>query len=456
MVVAVVHGGDMVYSQGFGVREAGKEDAVDTETVFQIASVSKSLSATVVARAISEGVVSWDTPVNTLLPDFSLEDSYVTANATIGDYFSHRTGLATGAGDDLEDVGYERDYILDHLKYQPLDAFRSSYHYSNFGIAVGAEATAAALGEKWEDAARELVYEPLGMTSTSSGYAEFVAQTNRATLHTLVDGEFQALYERNPDPQSPAGGVSSTVGDLSTWMTMILSGGEHAGATFVTSEALVAATTAQSISVPSTAADQRTSHYGFGFAVGTQASGRTSLSHSGGFVLGAGTNYQLVPSLDLGIVTLTNAGPIGIPEALNAQFLDLVQYGQITRDWLSDYRGAMAGFYQPTGDFVGETAPGTAGASVYLSDYVGSYRNDYFGDLVITEDSGTLTAHLGPEGNYRLELDQWDADTFAFAPTGENAPSGSLSSATFSRGGGAVNGVTLEFFDNQGLGEWRR
>ncbi|MEV8254201.1 serine hydrolase [Rhodoglobus sp. NPDC076762] len=456
MAIGVVHNGDMIFAEGFGLREVGTSDRVDADTVFQIASVSKSVSATVVARAITQDAVEWDTPVRTLLPDFSLTESYVTQNATIADYFSHRTGLATGAGDDLEDLGYERDYILDHLRYQPLDDFRSSYHYSNYGITVGAEATAAALGLRWDDAVRELVYEPLDMSSSSSSYAEFVAQPNRATLHTLVDGEFQPLFERNPDPQSPAGGASSTVEDLSQWMTMVLSGGEYAGQQFVTPESLTPAITAQSISARASVPDQRSGSYGFGFNVGSQANGRTTVSHSGGFVLGAGTNYQLIPSLDLGIVTLTNAGPIGTAEAVNAQFLDLVQYGEITREWIGDYRGALSGLSAPAGDLVDATAPGTAGASVYLSDYVGTYRNSYFGDLVVTEVDGALQAALGPRGGYLLELEPWDSDTFAFVPTGENAPPGSLSSATFERSGGAVAGVTLEFFDAQGLGTWRR
>ncbi|MGJ8722476.1 MAG: DUF3471 domain-containing protein, partial [Salinibacterium amurskyense] len=216
------------------------------------------------------------------------------------------------------------------------------------------------------------------------------------------------------------------------------------------------AITAQSISARASAPDQRSGSYGFGFNVGSQANGRTTVSHSGGFVLGAGTNYQLVPSLDLGIVTLTNAGPIGTAEAINAQFLDVVQYGEVTREWIADYRGALLGLSAPAGDLVDATAPGTAGASVYLSDYAGTYRNSYFGDLVVTEVDGALQAALGPRGGYLLDLEPWDSDTFSFVPTGENAPAGSLSSATFSRSGGAVTGVTLEFFNAQGLGEWRR
>lgn len=454
LAVAVVHDGEIVYSDGFGVKTAGTDDTVDAQTVFQIASVSKSLSATAVAKAITEGAVTWDTPVVEELPGFALSDAYVTRNATIGDYFSHRTGLATGAGDDLEDLGYDRDYIMEHLYLQPLSAFRSTYNYSNFGITVGAEAAAAALDKPWEDAIDELLFEPIGMTSSSARYADFLAQSNRATIHILVDGEFVPLSERDPDPQSPAGGVSSTVLDLAAWMNVVLSDGKIAGAEYIDPAALTAATTGEMISGHPVSNTARTSMYGFGFNTGTELSGRTSISHSGAFILGAATSYRLVPSLDLGIVTLTNGGPQGVPEAINAEFLDLVQYGYVTRDWVTDFNAAIGSYYAPTGDLVEQTPPADASPPAPASDYVGTYTNPYYGELAVSEEAGELRAALGPDGAYVVTLDPWDADTFAFTPTGENAPPGSRSSATFSRTDGAVTALTMEFFNRQGLGTW--
>jgi len=454
--VAVVHGGEVVYSDGFGVKLVGEDDPIDDETVFQIASVSKSLSATVVARAITEGVITWDTPVSEAMPGFALSDPYVTSHATVGDYFAHRSGLATGAGDDLEDLGYDRAYILDHLRLQPLSAFRSTYNYSNFGITIGAEATADALGMSWEDAAERLLYEPLGMSATSSRYDDFLAQRNRATIHEFVDGEFQPLYERDPDPQSPAGGVSSNVIDLAAWMNMVLAGGSASGEELIDGEALVAATTGEMISGHPDAYTARTSMYGYGFNVGTQLNGRTSFSHSGAFILGAATNFQMVPSLDLGIVTLTNGGPQGVPEAIDAAFLDLVQYGHVTRDWESAYAAAMAHYYDPEGDLVGQEPPADASAPGAAADYAGTYTNDYFGDLVITAAEDGLAGAMGPDGQYPLDLSPWNGDMFSFVPTSENSPPGSLSSAAFSRDGGAVTSVTMAYFDRYGLGTWQK
>ena len=112
IAVAIVHGGKTVYAKGFGVRDASKGDGqdnkVDADTVFQLASVSKSVGATVVAREVTDKVISWDTPVVSKLPWFALSDPYVTSHVTVADLYSHRSGLPDHAGDKLEDLGYER------------------------------------------------------------------------------------------------------------------------------------------------------------------------------------------------------------------------------------------------------------------------------------------------------------------------------------------------------------
>ena len=113
MAVAVVHGGKTVYAKGFGVKDVRSGDKIDPDTVFQLASLSKPLSATVVAHQVGQSAIGWDTPVVAKLPWFALSDPVVTRMVTVGDMFSHRSGLPDHAGDLLEDLGYERRYVLD-------------------------------------------------------------------------------------------------------------------------------------------------------------------------------------------------------------------------------------------------------------------------------------------------------------------------------------------------------
>src|SRR6478672_11139953 len=93
MAVAVVHGGKVAYAKGFGVKDVRSGDKIDPDTVFQLASLSKPLSATVVAQQVGQSAIGWDTPVVSKLPWFVLSDPTVTRMVRVGHLFSHRSGL---------------------------------------------------------------------------------------------------------------------------------------------------------------------------------------------------------------------------------------------------------------------------------------------------------------------------------------------------------------------------
>lgn len=453
--VAVVHEGELAHSAGFGVRRVGQTDPVTPSTVFQLASLSKPLSATVVARQITNGIVAWEAPVLSLLPWFELADPEVTRRVTVGDLFSHRSGLPDHAGDDLEDLGYDRRHVLERLALLPLQPFRTSYAYTNFGVTAAAEAVAAAAGTPWEEVAETALYRPLGMSNTSSRYADFQAQPDRAQGHVATPDGFQPLLERQPDAQSAAGGVSSTVEDMANWMIMLLDEGRWRDEGFIASSALLPAITPQAISSPAYAADARAGFYGYGFDVGVEPSGRVRIGHSGAFYLGAGTTLLLIPSLELGIVVLTNASPIGMAEALAMEFADLAQYGQITRDWLTAYGALTAPLLHPVGKRVGEQPPAGAAPASEMSSYIGRYSSDYFGEAEVLHQNDGLLLVLGP-AMQQHRLSHWEGDSFTYPPFGENAPLGSLSEVVFALSDGTAETMTIEFLDANGLGTFHR
>ena len=209
--VAVVHGEQVAYLKGFGVRRAGGAEPVDPDTVFQLASMSKPIASTVVAALAGDGVVTWDDPIVSHDPAFAMHDAWVTRAVTLRDMFCHRSGLPDHAGDMVEDIGYDRAEVLRRLRFiKPDSSFRSHYAYTNFGLTAAAVAAAKASGRSWEDLSAERLYRPLGMTRTSSRFADFIAAPNRAIGHVRADNAWVARYTRDPDAQSPAGGVCST------------------------------------------------------------------------------------------------------------------------------------------------------------------------------------------------------------------------------------------------------
>ncbi|MEP7271584.1 MAG: serine hydrolase domain-containing protein, partial [Acidobacteriota bacterium] len=322
VAVAIVDRDKVVYIKGFGVREIGKPAAVDPDTVFQLASVSKPIASTVVAALVGDGVVRWDDPIIKHDPSFRLSDPWVTENVTIRDMFSHRSGLPDHAGDALEDMGYDRMAVIHRLRYQKLESsLRSTYKYTNFGLTAAAAAAAKASGKTWEDVSSERLYRRLGMNNTSSRYADYLAASNRASLHVEIDGKWVAKYQRNPQEQSPAGGVSSTVRDMAQWLRLQLAAGKFNGTEVIAAAALAETHRPQMVSRP--AADPAKDHpdfYGLGWNVAYDDHGRVRLSHSGGFNLGAATTVALYPSEQLGIVVLSNAQPVGIPESIARSF----------------------------------------------------------------------------------------------------------------------------------------
>ena len=173
IAVAVVDRGRVVLAKGYGTTNTHDGRRVDADTAFEVASLSKPLGATVIARLADRKQVAWTDPIVRHLPDFRLADPYVTDHVTIEDMYADRSGLPDHAGDLLEDLGFDRATVLERLRLVPLAPFRAEYAYTNFGIVAAAEAVAAAAGTAWGDLSRSVLYRPLGMTHTSSRYAQF-------------------------------------------------------------------------------------------------------------------------------------------------------------------------------------------------------------------------------------------------------------------------------------------
>jgi CubicO group peptidase (beta-lactamase class C family) len=450
MAIAVVHGGKPIYAKGFGVRDIRTGEKVDPDTVFQLASLSKPIAATVVAHQVGIASVGWDTRVVDTLPWFALADPAATGMLTVADLFAHRSGLPDHAGDLLEDLGFDRRAILQRLRLLPLNPFRTSYAYTNFGVTAAAEAVAAAAGTAWEDLSADVLYRPLGMTSTSSRFADFEARGDRAVGHVRVGDSYQPECVRNPDPQSPAGGVSASVNDLTHWLAMVLGNGSYGAAQVIDPKALLPALTPQMVSSPPAEPAMRSGFYGYGFNVGTSPAGRVRLSHSGAFSLGAATTFVAIPAADVAIVALTNAAPSGVPETLTAEFADLVEFGEVRENWKELYADAFAAMDKPVGDLVGTTPSATPLPSRPLRSYVGTYRNDYWGPATVVEKNGTLSLSLGARPMV-FDLTHWDGEVFTFALHSENAPPGTISKATF-----AGRTLTLEYFDEDKMGTFAR
>ena len=456
LAIAVVFQDKAVYAKGFGVRDVNNKAPVNADTVFQLASLSKPIGATVVAALIGDGKITWDSRINELDPTFVMFDPWVTREVTIRDMYAHRSGLPEHAGDLLEDLGFARAETLHRLRFQhPASSFRSHYAYTNFGMTAAAIAAAKACGMEWEKVSEDKLYKPLGMNSTSSRHSDFIGRANKALGHVSVDGRWVQKFQREPDAQSPAGGVSSSVNDVAKWLRLCLADGKFDGKRIVDEKALTETRHPHMLTGYNPFTGMPT-FYGLGWNVSYDEQGRLRLNHSGAFALGAATHVNLVPGEQLGIVVLTNAPPIGFAEALGTTFVDLALYGKSTQDWFPLFKKlfsdpAVAGI---TPGFDSSKPPASTTASLKSDAYVGTYGNDYFGEVSVSEKQGGLMMIIGPRKK-SFPLQHYDRDTFTYQTEGENAAG--LSGVTFTVGAdGKATQMTVENLNVRGEAIFKR
>ena len=428
LAVAVVYGDKTVFARGYGVRRLGDPAKVDADTVFEIASVSKPIASTIVASLVGTGEVSWNDKIAKLDPGFKLSDESATAEVTVRDLFAHRSGLPTGGGDVLEDLGYSRPEILNLLRYVPLvGPMGKTYHYSNFGLTEGAIAAVRKTGKTWEEIANERLYSRIGMTSTSSRFSDYENNPDKAALHVLWDGEYRNWFVREADSESPAGGVSSNVRDLAKWISLQLNDGWFGGVQVVDAKALAETHRAQICSAVAgpVAMDQCPGgrFYGLGWNVGKTEDGKLQLGHSGAFLLGTSTAVYMIPEEHIGVVVLVNGTPTGVPETVCLTFLDFFRYGEAKRDYMALAGPVFQGMWKENQDVAKDYAklepPKKPAAAKDLASYAGTYVSQYYGALKIEVREGRLVMRLPPREAY-YELTHWDGDTFTYYFASEN------------------------------------
>ncbi|MGJ7903337.1 serine hydrolase domain-containing protein, partial [Lysobacter sp. 1R34A] len=173
LAIGIVEDGVVTYQRTAGERVAGEGAPITPDTVFKIASNTKSMTTALLARLVDAGKLRWDDPVTRHLPDFRMHEDWVTREMQVRDLLIHNSGLRAGAGDLMlwpEPNDFTRADILHGLRYlKPLHSFRSRYDYDNLLYIVAGEVAAAAGGAPYETLLQREVFAPLGLSRCRVG-----------------------------------------------------------------------------------------------------------------------------------------------------------------------------------------------------------------------------------------------------------------------------------------------
>ena len=270
-------------------------------------------------------------------------------------------------------------------------------------MTAGGDAAAKAAGATFEDMIEEQFFAPAGMTRSSARYADLLAEPDRSAIHIEIGGTWTVGPTRRPDAQAPAGGVSSSLTDVTRWVRLVLGGGTLDGEEIIGKDALATTHVPHIVRAPLSTYDAHPQLYGLGWNVETDHLGFLRWSHSGAFSSGAATTTVLLPEERLGIVVLTNGMPQGVPEIIADEILEQVILGTLTRDWRSYwYDGRFSKEYGPT-------VPADPAPALAADAYLGTYANDYYGEASVINADGGLALVLGPR-RLTVPLTHIDAD----------------------------------------------
>lgn len=401
--LALVRDDRTILAQGYGVRRQGKKELADEHTLFAIASNSKNVTAACLAILVDEDKVKWDEPVKTYLPDFTLSDPVIGARITVRDTLSHRAGFGLGAGDLLfwPNSDRTRAEVLKQAAFVPIeDGFRANYHYCNLMFVVAGAVIEKVSGLSWEDFVQTRIFDKVGMTE-SVPLARLADPAKSALPHARVgpplrlQGPMTQIADSivevwNWDSAAAAGGICASATDWAKWIAVRLNDGRLTDGTRLFSEAAAREMYRPNIVVSSSSgptAELPNRAIASTYAMGLQVQdyrGERLATHGGGSPGGISSTV-LIPGRKIGFSVFTNAEESFLLRALRSGLSDIAM-NKVDVDWIADSKRLEAEGTEKSLKAAAEIdAKQAAGAapSMPLEAYAGTWRDPWYGDIVI-------------------------------------------------------------------------
>lgn len=433
IAMGVIADGKVVYTRTAGELAAGSGRKVDSRTLFKIASNSKAMTTALLARLVAEGRLHWDDPVMRYLPDFRMNEPWVTREMQVRDLLIHNSGLREGAGDLMlwpEPNRFTRKDILTGLAYlKPAHSFRSRYAYDNLLYVVAGEVAAAAGGAPYETLLRREVFAPLGLGRCQIGTWSRDGVGNVAQPHRHGD---RGNVVTHPDPatipditSAAAGGVRCDLDDMLRWASNWLApdASQLAWLDAKQREPL------WSIQNPMPVGQRRkawndTHLYGYGYGWRlADVDGHWSVSHTG-TLSGMYSTVSLLPDARSGFVIMMNGGGEDARDTLAEAILKrFTTPGE--KHTVGEYADRIAAeAAAPGASRAPDTSSRTTASATEAKGFLGVWRDPWFGEVSICPAKGGVAfkAARSPAMSGKLErvggryLVQWNDERMDAEP----------------------------------------
>ena len=417
MSVAIVKDGKIIFSKGYGVKKAGKNEKPDGNTMYAIASNTKAFTAAIIGQLVDEGKCNWDDPVQKYLPWFQVYDPAISSKVTLRDILSHRVGYGTFSGD----VAWYKstltaEEILRRSKHLPAAfGFRDGYGYSNIMYLAAGEVIREITGKTWFENVQERFLQPLGMTRTTIFPDELQKYGNIATPHALDEENNIPIEYTDWSEIAAMGGLISSVNDVAQWMILNMNHGHLNNSRLISDQSVNMIWTPHNARmVDRINKNDFNSHfnaYGLGWGL-RDFHGRLFTGHTGGYD-GMISAVSLLPDEKLGVVVLTNGMKSPIM-AITYQTLDAFLGVNKNKNWSSELLSRVEArekndtrIPERKASQVNDTKP-----SLPLEKFTGVYLSDIYGKITVSLSNGNLHVHHEHSPELAFSLKHFHYDVF--------------------------------------------
>jgi beta-lactamase class C len=323
LAVAVVQDDQVLLQRGVGYADAATGQSVTPDTVFRLASLSKSFATTLAAQLVDSGFISWDSRIGGILPTFALKDASAAERLSVRDILSHRVGLPHNSYDHLLEQDEPYPLLVDRLReIDPICGVGDCYSYQNVAFSLMGDVTYAVTGDFFYHQVEKRIFHPLGMRTATYGRDALEASPNWARPHSRAGRRWIPFQPReNYYHVAPAAGVNASIKDMSQYLIAHMGGRPDVLAPELldTVHKAVVPTPTEMTSAPWRRGRLRDAHYALGWRVFDYA-GEPLVFHAGA-VQGYRGVIAFLPQRRFGLVMLWNC-ETALPTGLLPMALD--------------------------------------------------------------------------------------------------------------------------------------
>jgi len=415
LALTIVKNGKVIFKKGYGVKELGKSDAVNTETLFSCASTTKAMTAVCMGILVDEGKVKWNDPVSKYLPEYQLYDPYVTRELRVRDLFLHNSGV--GNADfvwGIMDIPVN-EILLKMRDVKPSYSFRSGFIYQNIFYIAAGEVIKKISGKPWEVFVQERIFTPLNMTRAVP-MRKYIKDDNQTKPHLKIENVITVIPYTKDDNIGPAGSVWASIDDMSKWVVCMLDSSKYNGGRLLKKETWSEMFKPQTIVSDNefyptqqiTKPNWKT--YGLGWFQ-HDYKGRKLNFHTGSLAGLTAINAQIQED-NIGFYIFENYDHAELRHALMYKSLDMFALGG-DRDWSTEffklYSGLREKGLKAEKDFESKRVLNTK-PSLSLEAYAGKYSDPLYGNVEITLAGDRLNLNIN---NFmKASVEHWNYDTF--------------------------------------------